>query len=166
MSAKWSFAIVQRMRKYLFSIVDGDDVQFTTELNAEQALDIMLNSDIRVTRAAPQPIYALREDKPVEKTVNKRPRRTREGVMACCGSNGTRHLNTCQDNSEGDAPVAAISTDSKKLSREQFDQIREAVGGQRESLNASKYGLVNKMSPLEVKRAAKSATYEDYVDIQ
>lgn len=74
-----------------------------------------------------------------------------------CGSKGTRHFKTCSLTGfhvKEDPPKA------KPLSLEQFSKVREAMHDK--DFQSARFALTNKMSPAEVNKAVRSASFEEY----
>lgn len=173
---------VSFMRKYLFSIVDNDDTILSREISTERAMDLMIETDDRIATptmrdeekdaGVPTPPKHERVREAMDSTRTGRgngPKRY--APKECCGSKGPRHLKECQgkpvNNTRSSTEEKAYETKNKiPLTRIQYDAIRVAMHEQRESFNSAKYGMVNKVSPIEVKTATRSSDFDDYLAIR
>lgn len=141
------------------------------------AIDVQL-AELFATPAGPLPLTIL--DRQAEKQAlpsvvritKAEKKKGKKGQKVCkkCGTPG--HMaKTCPQGAESfvipeqDQRVnPAQAKTPVMLSETEFTRVQNHKG--MFQFSSAKYGMVNKLSPLEVSRAARVTTYEEYVNVQ
>lgn len=132
------------------------------------AIDVQL-AELFATPAGPLPLTIL--DRQAEKQelppAVRITKAGKKGQKVCkkCGTPG--HIaKTCPqgDTAAEETFVRQDALAPTVLTKEQFERVQHLKGTFQ--FSSAKYGLVNKVSPLEVSRAARVTTYQEYVNVQ